>query len=138
MDRELVYNAIQTPDGTILVSTNRHDYNQHFDKNGKLYIIDGGLEYIRRSNNGDEVSLAVYSDEPHEKIRNVYGRGGYGKNGDEVYRRTLLKDMSDEHLKNSVEYVHKNSLMFPLQNIHYVLLINEIEYRKKNNIIINE
>ena len=42
--RELVYNAIQTPDGTILRSRHRHDYVTHKDANGKTYMLDGGDE----------------------------------------------------------------------------------------------
>jgi len=135
---ELVYNAIQTPDGTILESTHVHDYKTHKDANGKHYMIDGGLDYVRRSANGDEISLAIYSDDAHEKIRQYYGRGGFGKSGKEEYRKTLLKDMSDEYLKNAIEYVHKNSLKYPLQNPHYKVLLDEVEYRKKNNIKIDE
>ena len=58
--KTLVYNAIRTPDGTVLESRHCHDYVTHVDKNGKEYILDGGLDYVRRSINGDEVLLQVY------------------------------------------------------------------------------
>ena len=138
MKKELVYNAIQTPDGTILESNSRHDYNQHFDKNGKLYIIDGGLAYVRRSANGDEISLAIYSDESFDKVRQFAFRTGYGKPGNSDYgtfRITRFKDMTDNHLKGAIEYVRKN---VSEENIHYQLLLKELEYRKENNIKINE
>lgn len=48
MENNIVYNAIQTPDSTILQSKHRHDYVKHTDKNGQYYSVDGGLEYLRR------------------------------------------------------------------------------------------
>ena len=62
----LIRNAIKTPDGTILESTHRHDYKEHTDANGKTYMVDGGLEYVRCSAHGDEVHLSLYDDEPHD------------------------------------------------------------------------
>ena len=44
----LIYNAIRTPDGTILESRSVHDFVGHTDANGKYYAADGGLEYLKR------------------------------------------------------------------------------------------
>ena len=55
----LVYNAIRTPDGTVLESRHRHDHVEYIDKNGKEYMVDGGLEYIRRN---------VHEDAPYEEL----------------------------------------------------------------------
>jgi hypothetical protein len=98
---QLVYNAIQTPDGTIIQSKHRHDFVTHEDKNGKRYMIDGGLDYCRRSNNGDEVSLCLTVLDPIEKIREVFT---WGRNYNEKMERlpatewVLLKDLNEGHL----------------------------------------
>lgn len=99
---QLVYNAIQTPDGTILQSKHRHDYVTHTDKNGKHYMVDGGTDYCRRSNNGDEISLCLTVLDPIEKIREVFT---WGRNFDEKGKRlpktewVLLKDLTEGHLE---------------------------------------
>nr|DAI89645.1 MAG TPA: hypothetical protein [Caudoviricetes sp.] len=51
MERKLIYNAIRTPDGTLLVSRHTHDYVSHIDKNGEEYFLDGGMGHIRTSIN---------------------------------------------------------------------------------------
>jgi hypothetical protein len=98
---QLVYNAIQTPDGTIIQSKHRHDFVCYDDKNGKKYMIDGGLDYCRRSINGDEISLCLTVLDPIEKIREVFT---WGRNYDADMKRLpqtefiLLKDLTDGHL----------------------------------------
>ena len=49
----LILNRIKTPDGTILTSYNRHDYVSYEDANGLEYMVDGGLEYLRRNVNNE-------------------------------------------------------------------------------------
>ena len=97
--RTLIYNAIRTPDGTILESNHRHDYNTYVDANGKTYIIDGGHDYIRSSDNGDEVSLAVYLEDGHDKVRKVMKWGTRGKGGKQPLRFIQLKDMESSHIE---------------------------------------
>ena len=55
----ILNSRMRTPDGTILESKHRHDYVTHTDANGKEYMLDGGLDYVRCSANGDE-ELANY------------------------------------------------------------------------------
>lgn len=62
---QLLRNRLQSPDGTILESKHRHDYVCHLDKNGKMYFLDGGLDYARCSAHGDENYMQEWSDDPH-------------------------------------------------------------------------
>ena len=97
--KQIIHNSIQTPDGTILVSRSVHDFVQYTDKNGKTYMTDGGRAYIHRSAHGDEVSLDLYEGDPHDKIREVFTWGTYGKMGDQPLKFVALKDLSDNHIK---------------------------------------
>ena len=101
-DVRLLYNALQTPDGTILTSRNSLDYVSHVDENGKNYFTDGGLEYMRCSANGDEVHLCVWSDDDHEVIRERAEWGTYGKDGDKPLNWVKLKDIETDHLKTVI------------------------------------
>jgi len=65
------YTALRTPDGTIIRSRHRHDYVTYTDANGKKYMIDGGLDYVRSSAWGDEEYLTVTSEDLHDKMENV-------------------------------------------------------------------
>ena len=105
--RTLVYNAIRTPDGTVLESMHRHDYNVYVDKNGKEYMVDGGLEYVRRNVHADAPyeELSVYITDGHDKVREVVKWGTYGKDGNQPLTYILLKDMSTEHICACLENV---------------------------------
>ncbi len=143
-----VFNGLITPDGTLLVSTYRHDYQIHQDKNGKGYMLDGGLEeYYRSSANGDEIQIDLYSDSPHIELRKYIGRGGYGKDGKGEFRFTPLDKMTDEHLDASIVYVKNNLKEFAdltsvgrVRHLEWNLQLykKEKQYRNKNNIQINE
>ena len=98
MTRQIVVSRLQTPDGTIITSHNRHDYRTYRDDNGKQYMIDGGRDYIRSSANGDERYMPIYTDDPHYLIRENFTWGTYGKDGKQPLRRVLLKDMDSDHI----------------------------------------
>lgn len=105
MGKSLIYNAIRTPDGTILNSKHRHDYIEHLDKNGEIYVIDGGLDYIRTSvNKIPAESLVLYDNEPFKVIREHIYRGTRGKDGNGSLEYIKLKDISDEYLTNIITY----------------------------------
>lgn len=103
-ERKLIRNAMRTPDGTILQSFHAHDYKTHKDSvTGKIYTVDGGLCYIRRSVHGDEECLCLWNDEPHEVQREVLTWGTYGKDRDQALTRIAIKDMDTEHIKLVLE-----------------------------------
>lgn len=101
----IVCNRIRTPDGTILESMHRHDFKSHPDKNGLIYMVDGGLDYLRR-NVHDEApytELSVYSDSPHDVIREVFKWGTRGKDGKQPLKYVPLKDLTTEHIEAILE-----------------------------------
>lgn len=97
MNNNLIYNAIKTPDGTVIESKTVHDYVSHVDNNGKTYFIDGGISYSRRSMNGDEVDLCLWDDQPHDVQREYLKWGTYGEGW--LVKRIAVKDMETGHIK---------------------------------------
>lgn len=95
----LIRNAIRTPDGTVLESRTRHDYREHVDANGKTYMIDGGLDYVRCSAHNDQVFVGVHLEDGHEAVREALTWGTFGKNGDQPLTHVKLCDMSTEHIQ---------------------------------------
>lgn len=102
---QLVYNAIRTPDGTILESRHRHDYREYTDANGKTYMVDGGLDYTRHSANGDEEWIGVTMADGHHIVREAITWGTYGPNGDQPLSYVKLSDMSSEHIQACLDNV---------------------------------
>jgi len=82
----------------VLYSRSRHDYKTHLDANGKTYMIDGGLDYVRCSANGDEIHHCVWDDDPFDKVRKAVEWGTYGINGDQPLRWVRLCDMETDHI----------------------------------------
>jgi len=103
----LIYNAIRTPDGTVLESKHRHDYVTYQDKNGNEYMVDGGLEYTRRNVHADAPyeELSVYTTDGHDRVREVVKWGTYGINGDQPLSHILLKDMNTEHIEACLDNI---------------------------------
>lgn len=128
MERTLLHSAIETPDGTVLTSRHRHDYVSHVDKNGETYILDGGIDYIRTSiNKESSKSILVYSDDPHEKIREYVERGGRGKDGKEELKHVKLKDIDDDWLEAIIYFEETHRPDNPYLEIYK----NEVLWRKK-------
>ena len=109
MEKFIVYNAIRTPDGTLLESKHVHDFVTHIDKNGEYYQNDGGNEYFHRSVNIIPAEdLSLYSDAPFEQLREVITRGSRGKSGKELLTYIKLKDIDKEYLDALIDYEIKN------------------------------
>ena len=120
----LLVSAIITPDGTRLESRHRHDYQTHIDANGEEYMIDGGLDYVRRSVNKERaVDAFVHDDDTHEVIRESFKWGTYGKKGDQPLERKPLSLLHTEHIESILEtQTHLKS--------HIVKVFeDELEYR---------
>lgn len=101
-ENQLIYNAIRTPDGTVLHSRHRHDYLEHFDTvSGEWYVNDGGNDYMRRSVNkvpAQELSLTM--KEPHHLKRQVITWKTYGKDGEFPDGKIIrLCDMETDHVR---------------------------------------
>jgi hypothetical protein len=131
--RKIILNRIKTPDGTILTSRNVHDYVDHVDKiTNEKYIVDGGLEYLRRSVNKVEAEdMSLYDDSPFEIIRENFDWGTYGKDGKQALKFVNISEMSDSHI---------NALLGEKYVKGFVreLIEKESIYRIENNITITE
>ena len=120
----ILSNRMRTPDGTILESRYRHDYVTHLDNNGKEYMLDGGLDYVRSSANGDEYLLTIYTDYPHELIRLHAKWGTYGKQSDQPLSYVAIADMETGHLQACLD-TQKSTIRPAL----YKVMQDELEYR---------
>jgi hypothetical protein len=124
---ELLYNALQTPDGTIIESKSRHDYVTHKDANGKTYMIDGGLDYVRCSANGDEKHLTITLDDDHASVRHYCKWGTRGVEGDKPLRYVTLHEMDTDHIKAVIQNVPS------MNSAIKIAMKNELLYREKHD-----
>ena len=129
---QILLNRIQTPDGTLLTSWNRHDYKTYTDNNGKLYMVDGGHDYLRRLVANPYTELSVYLSENHEENRKAAHWGTRGVDGKSPVRMVFLNTMSNDHIQSCLDTQ-------PIQGSYMETLFKtELEYRKENNITIKE
>jgi hypothetical protein len=131
--RQILYNGLRTPDGTIISSSHRHDYQTYRDKNGKEYMIDGGLDYIRCSSNGDEVFLTVYSDDSIILKRKFVRRWNLFTG-----KYVILEDMSNDWLDNLIEMLVTPVKVAIITDAMILTFIQEKQYRIENEIFIPE
>jgi hypothetical protein len=120
----IMYNAIQTPDGTVLESRDRWDFNSYIDANGNVYAVDGGLDYLKRSFKvNDYKELSLDDTAPHKVLRQAVTWGTRGTEGTEELQYVKVADLSDDHIKAILNTQHR---AYP-QIIQ--LLRNELIYR---------
>ena len=125
----ILHNAIVTPDGTVLESHHRHDFRSHTDTiSGEIYMVDGGLDYLRRSVNkvpAKDITVTLETD--HETARNLVTWGTYGKSGREKLHYILVKDMTEEHIQAIL------STQLRIHPQFKIFLTRELEWREKND-----
>lgn len=105
-----------------MTSYHRHDYNTHTDKNGFTYMVDGGTEYLRRSDcpGAPAEELSVYADAPFEVIRESY-HWGASVNGE---RRWIpIGHLETSHVEAILDLQYVSPFMKEM-------LRKELKYRK--------
>jgi hypothetical protein len=99
-------------------------------------MLDGGRAYKRYSiNNKPFKDISIYSDAPYEIIRENYYRGGRGKDGKQPLTWVPLSKMSDEWLKNCIQYNDDRGQRSCDANYWYA---KELRYRKRMEIFIED
>lgn len=123
---KLLCNRIRTPDGTILESLHRHDYRTYVDKNGLEYMVDGGLDYARRNvhNEHPYEELSVYSDDPHEVIRQAFKWGTRGVDGKQPIKFIPLQELTDDHIEAILDT--QTHISTTIRQV----FVNEVAFRK--------
>lgn len=122
---EILASMLITPDGTRLQSFHRHDYKTYTDKNGKEYMLDGGLDYVRCSANGDEKLLTVTTSDPFEIQREHVSWGTRGKDGKQPLKHVPVNELETNHIKVILETQHHIYPRFRK------LLETELAYRRQ-------
>lgn len=123
--------------GEVLTSYHVHDYKTCGCKNETM--IDGGLEYQRYGGvdmTKIDFSPTVYlSNDPkdHGLMRVSFHWGTYGKDGDQPRKWVTPSQMSNNHLNNIIDKFGERLTPWILN-----IFKRELEYRKENNITIQD
>jgi len=128
----IIFRKLITPDNTELVSYHTHDFKSYLDKNGKTYLLDGGInsEYYRSSCNGDEKFFEVDSEDPFEIVRKYLFR--YNRFSKSY---VSLCNISDKWLQNILDWFKENKIT---DNRYFWLFLEEKLYRSEQELYIDE
>lgn len=127
---QLLVNKIVCPDGTVLESRHRHDYREHKQADGRIYMVDGGLDYQRIGFSDTKfTNHTYYVGDEHTKIREHFTwKSVLDENSDPlphpIYRK--LKDITDDHLEALIGFTKED---YP-DYIHE-LFVAEKSYREE-------
>lgn len=144
MEKILIANRIQTPDGTILWTKHRYDFVCHIDKvNGERYCLDGGNDYTKVSyEKTPPIYCPIYSTDDFEIVRENLLRGTYGKDGKDNFKFVPLCEMSDEWILNVIEYMNNFDRYELVEddtfNTYLELFHKELDYRYDRQILIED
>ena len=99
--------------------------------------VDGGGQYLKRGfiKKDDYEEASIYSNAPFEVIRENFHRGGRGKDGKQPLKWVAMCDMSNDWLEACIAYNEERGNADSFANKMY---LKELEYRKQNNISIEE
>lgn len=112
----LIYNAIKTPDGTILWCRHNHDFQTHTDTvSGEVYMNDGlGYCYRRSVNKVPYEDLSIFTSDSFEKVRNVKFWHSYGKDGKQPLVILSIAEMETDHIQNILNHASPSKEIIPL------------------------
>ena len=118
-----------TPDKTVLICRNRHDYQTHIDAvTGEFYMLDASDYYYRQSVNEVPAKITVIdTNSPFEEQRKVQFWRSFGKNA-EHYPEGIylsLEQMETEHIRAILETQHQIKGQ-PVEQ----MFLNELNWRK--------
>lgn len=87
-------------------------------------MIDGGLDYLRRSVNHEKATdLSVFLEDGHECVRNALEWGTFAMSADQTLSWIKLKNMAAPHIEACLL---SNKRLHPTYRISFEL---ELEYR---------
>lgn len=124
-DNRILYNAIRTPDGTLLCSEALGICREHVQADGKRYSVDGGLDNLLRYHEQDYEELSLRVSDGHQKIRESLQIEFPIMLGEENGAK-ILKDAPSELIQKTLS----DYPALPAQII--LVLKNEQEYRQNS------